>query len=670
MRLTKKQYQLVANTIRGLSMDAVQKANSGHPGLPMGAADFVSVLYLRFLRYLPNKPCWPNRDRFILSAGHGCALLYSILHLAGYDLPLDELKQFRQWGSKTPGHPEHGLTAGVETSTGPLGQGTGNAVGMALAEAMLAARFNTKGHPVVDHTTYALISDGDLMEGISHEAFSLAGHLGLGKLVCFYDDNKITIEGETKLAYSDNVKKRFQGYHWKVLEVDGHDYAAIEKALDEARKETKKPTIIIGKTLIGKGSPNLAGTAKVHGEPLGEKNVKLAKENLGLDPNKHFQVPQEVRKIFAQRTRELKAEHAKCAARRKKFRKASPAKSEELDAFLTNAIPSDLARSLPKFDPDKAVATRSASGTVLQELAKHIPNLVGGSADLAPSNKTYLNGLGDIGPGSFGARNFRFGIREHAMGAIINGLILHGGFRAFGATFYVFSDYFRPAIRLAAIMELPAIYVLTHDSFYVGEDGPTHQPVEHSASLRCMPNVTVIRPSDATETGAAWMAALKNTSGPTAILLTRQNLPTVNRKSFPAASLLEKGAYTLWQNKKGNPQLILVASGSEVSLALEAGQSLAAKTKKVIRVVSMPSWELFEKQSNAYKESVFPAKCGKRLAIEAGSGFGWDKYVGEKGIVLGMDRFGASGPYKVLAGKFGFTAPNVARAAAKLLSKA
>ncbi len=661
-------FEMVANTVRGLSIDGVQQANSGHPGLPLGAADFASVLFLKHLRHCPADPAWPDRDRFVLSAGHGCMLLYSLLHLSGYDLALEDLKQFRQYGSRTPGHPEHGVTSGVETSTGPLGQGISNAVGMALAEAMLAARFNRGERRPVDHYTYALCSDGDMMEGISHEVFSLAGHLKLNKLVVYYDFNRITIEGATDLAYSDDVRKRFEAYHWNVLEIDGHDYAAIDGALAAARRERERPTLIIGRTIIGKGSPNMAGKAESHGAPLGVEEVKATKRNLGLPEDQSFYVPAETSAIFAARRAEWQAERDRWQRGFEDWRAAAPDLAAAWDAAGDLALPADLDKLLPAFDPAKPVATRNASHTVIQALARAVPYLVGGSADLAPSTRTIMDGQGDVGPGAYAGRNFHFGIREHAMGAIMNGMALHGGFRVYGATFFVFSDYCRPAIRLAAIMRLPVIYVFTHDSFYVGEDGPTHEPVEHLAALRVMPGLTVIRPADPTETGAAWAAALKNTAGPTAILLTRQNVPVLDRAKYPPARLLEQGAYTLWQSGQGRPQFLMIASGSEVSLALEAGAVLAGEGINV-RVVSMPSWELFEHQPEKLRRKVLPPACKLRLVLEAGVGMGWEKYVGPKGRVFGLNQFGLSGPYKVLAREFGFTADNVVRIAREMLGK-
>ncbi|MFO7535929.1 MAG: transketolase [Kiritimatiellia bacterium] len=660
------EFTQVANTIRGLAMDGVQKAKSGHPGMPMGMADVAAVLYLKHLNYSPVDPSWPDRDRFVLSAGHGSMLLYSMLHLAGYDLPLDELKKFRQWGSKTPGHPEYGHTAGVETTTGPLGQGIANAVGMAIGERMLADRFNTTDCEIVNHRTYVICGDGCMMEGISHEACSLAGHLGLSKLVLIYDYNRITIEGNTSLAYSDDVRKRFEGYHWNVLEMDAHDLAQIDRTLAEARNEKERPTLIIAHSTIGKGAPKLAGSHKCHGEPLGEEEIAATKKALGLPEDQHFFVSPEVRDIFAARAKEMEKRLAKWKDLMRIYREKNPEQAGMWEVYQKGRIPSNLDQLLPVFDPAKPVATRNASGLVLQKLAKALPFLAGGAADLAPSTKTYIDGGGDIGPGSFKGVNFHFGIREHAMAALLNGLAQHGGLRVFGSTFFSFLDYCKSSVRLSAIMKLPVIYVFTHDSFYVGEDGPTHEPVEQTMSLRLIPGMTVLRPADATETSAAWIAALKHKDGPTAILLTRQNLPVIDRKAFPPANSLEKGAYILWDSAPGDPELILMATGSEVSLALEAARQLAAQCK--VRVVSMPSWEYFEKQDPAYKQSVLPDGCRKRVAIEAGSTTGWQKYTGCRGAIIGLDDYGASAPYQVLAEKYGFTPENVVRVAQELLA--
>ncbi len=650
-----KDIALAANTIRGLAMDGVQAANSGHPGMPMGAADYAACLFLKHLDYCPSQPSWPNRDRFVLSAGHGSMLIYSLLHLAGYDLPMDELKAFRQWNSLTPGHPEVGKTPGVETTTGPLGQGCANAVGMALAERMLADRFNTDDIPLVDHNTFLICSDGDLMEGLSHEAFSLAGHLGLSKLIALYDYNNITIEGSTDLAYSEDVRKRFEAYNWNVLEVDGHNLEEIDQALVDAKAQSEKPTIIIAHTHIAQGSPNVADTSGAHGSPLGADEIKATKKNLGLPEDQDFYVPEEVRASFGAKADVGKESVAAWELLLAAYQASYPDKADLWAQCQSNVMPDNLADCLPAFSD--AIATRAASGKVLQKLAEALPFLVGGSADLAPSTKTLLTDHASIGPNQFGGRNLHFGIREHAMGSMLNGMALHGGFSVYGATFFVFADYCRPAVRLAAIMKLPVIYVFTHDSFYVGEDGPTHQPVEQLASLRCIPNVTVIRPADATETGAAWVAALKNQTGPTALLLTRQNLPVIDRAAGPPADSLEKGAYTLWQSADGDPDVLLIGSGSEAALALVAAKALAGEC--CVRVVSMPSWELFEQQDAAYQAEVIPAGCPTKIAIEAGSSMGWHKYIGREGRVIGMDHFGASGPYEELEKQFGFTADNV-----------
>ncbi len=657
IKATQEELQLIGNTIRGLSIDGVQAANSGHPGMPMGMADVASVLWLKYLEHCPTNTNWADRDRFVLSGGHGSMLLYSLLHLSGYDLPLSELEQFRQWDSRTPGHPEVGHTVGVETTTGPLGQGCGNGVGMALAERMLAERFNTEEISLVDHYTYVFCGDGDMMEGISHEAFSLAGHLALNKLVVFYDDNEITIEGRTELAYSDNIKLRFKGYNWNVIEIDAHDFDQIDKAIRKARRSQDKPTLVVCKTTIGKGSPNKADTSSVHGEPLGADEVTLTKRNLGLPEDQKFYVPEAVTELFQTRLGQLKRKANKWGRTFKAYAAANPEQAAAWNAGQDSVLPEDLDAYLPPFEVGTALATRAASGKVIQGMAKAVPHLVGGSADLAPSTKTLIDDVDSILPGEFEGRNFHFGVREHAMGSLLNGLALHGGFRVFGATFFVFVDYMRPTVRLAALMNLPIIYVFTHDSFYVGEDGPTHEPVEQLASLRCIPNMTVIRPADPTETGAAWVAALKNTTGPTALLLTRQNLKVIDRSVCPAASSLEKGAYTVCQSGEGTPDVLLVASGSEVELAMDAAKELAAECN--VRVVSMPSWELFNAQSEAYRAETIPADCPTILGIEAGCSMGWERYIGSKGRMIAMDHFGASAPYKVLAEKFGFTVDNV-----------
>ncbi|HSR87620.1 MAG TPA: transketolase, partial [Pontiella sp.] len=587
---------LVANTIRGLAMDSVQAANSGHPGMPMGMADVGAVLWLRYLKHNPENPQWADRDRFILSAGHGSMLIYALLHLSGYDLPIEELQNFRQWNSKTPGHPEFGHTAGVETTTGPLGQGCSNAVGMAIAERMLQERYNTAAHKMVDHYTYVIASEGEFEEGVSHEAFSLAGNHGLGKLIVFYDQNFISIEGDTTITYTDDVQKRMEAYDWHVQEIDGHNHAEIAAAIEAARSETAKPSVIICNTRIGFGSPNKEGTGDVHGAPLGEDEVLLTKRNLGI-PEETFFVPQEARDLFAARLEDLKNIEAEWNDLYAAWAAANPALSKEWTAAMDGEIP-DLTGKLPEFEAGASIATRSASGQVIQALAKEIPYLVGGSADLSPSNNTYMKGLGDIGRNAFEGRNFHFGVRELGMAAIMNGIQLHGGFRVFGGTFLVFADYVRPAARLAALMGLPVIYVFTHDSFCVGEDGPTHQPIETCASLRMIHNMTVIRPADAAETVEAWKCALNNKTGPTSLLLTRQNLLILDRTELPSAELLSKGAYTLWQSGENDPELLMIATGSEVEMTLSAAEKLGGEGRNV-RVISMPSWELFEKQDES-----------------------------------------------------------------------
>ena len=658
--------QLVANTIRGLAIDGVQKANSGHPGMPMGMADVASVLFFQFLKHDPADPAWPDRDRYVQSGGHGSMLLYSLLHLSGYDVTMDDLKSFRQWGSRTPGHPEYGHTSGVETTTGPLGQGCGNAVGMALAEAMLAARFNQPGHTIVDHYTYVQCGDGDLMEGISHEAFSLAGHLGLHKLIAFYDSNRITIEGDTNLAYSDDVRKRFEGYGWNVLEVNGHDQAAIAQALQQARTELKRPTMVITHTKIGFGCPELEGSHETHGSPLGAEHVRSTKKNLGLPEDQSFYVPDDVRRMMQECRAGWQQQRADWQKRFDAYAAAFPELAAQWKQSQAGELPADLEQQLPSFDPAKPVATRAASGKVLQSLAKAIPHLVGGSADLAPSTSTFLKDLGEVGPHAYAGRNFHFGIREHGMVALLNGLILHRGFLAFGATFLVFADYCRPSLRLAALMGVPTITVFTHDSIFLGEDGPTHQAVEHLASLRIIPNMTVIRPADANETAQAWLAALRLRTGPTCLILSRQNLPILDRAVCAPASGVQQGAYVLWE-QGGTPSLILMASGSEVALALEAGQRLA-KEGHAVRVVSMPSWELFARQPAEVRESVLPAACTKRVAVEASLSFGWERHLGAHGRMVAVDRYGASAPASVLAEKYGITVAKVMETAQAVLN--
>ena len=655
--------QLCVNTIRTLAMDAVEKAKSGHPGMPMGAAAMAYVLWTRFLKHNPADPTWPDRDRFVLSAGHGCMLLYSLLHLTGYDLPLEELKQFRQWGSRTPGHSEYRKTPCVETTTGPLGQGFATGVGMAIAERMLAARFNRPGHTIVDHYTYAIVSDGDLMEGVASEAASLAGHLRLGKLIYLYDDNKITIEGSTDLAFSENVAERFEAYGWHVQRVDGNDLQAVETALRAAQAEERRPSLIIARTHIAYGSPNKQDSPEAHGAPLGEEEVRLTKQALGWPTDEPFYTPEAALAHFRRALQAGSAAQAAWQARFAAYEKAYPELAAEWRRVMSGELPEGWEKHLPVFEPSAGpMATREASGKVLNALAPHIPELVGGSADLAPSNLTYLAGMGDFQAANRGGRNLHFGVREHAMGAILSGMALHGGLKPYGGTFLVFSDYMRPAMRLAAMMELPVIYVLTHDSIGLGEDGPTHQPVEHLASLRAIPHLTVIRPADATETVAAWKVALEHRSGPVVLALSRQKLPIIDRSIYAAADGLARGAYVLADASLSHVDLILIATGSEVHLALEARTVLEQRGIGT-RVVSMPSWELFDAQPREYQEAVLPPQVTARLAIEAGVGQGWCRYVGQQGDVVSLERFGASAPYKVLLKEFGFTVDNVVQRA-------
>jgi transketolase len=656
------------NTIRFLAVDAVQQANSGHPGMPMGAAPMAYVLWTKFLRHSPRNPGWPDRDRFVLSAGHGSMLIYSLLHLSGYDLSLDEIKNFRQWKSKTPGHPEYGDTPGVETTTGPLGQGFASGVGMAIAERHLAARYNRPGHTVVDHYTYAMVSDGDLMEGISHEAASLAGHLKLGKLVYLYDDNHISIEGGTDLAFTENRLDRFASYDWHVQQVaNGNDLGAIEKALEAARDETDRPSLIAVRTSIGFGSPNRQDTAKAHGEPLGDEERMLTKENLGWPQEPLFYIPDEVLAHFRQSvTRGLALEESWTASFRN-YLAAFPEEGIRFEKQLKGELPSDWDADIPVFPADpKGKATRVSSGIVLNAIGNNVPALMGGSADLAPSNKTLIESENGFQAGSYDQRNIHFGVREFGMTGVLNGMALHGGFIPYGGTFLIFSDYMRPAIRLACLMKQHVIYVLTHDSIGLGEDGPTHQPVEHLASLRAMPNLVVLRPADANETAEAWKFAVKNNRGPTLLALTRQSVPTLDRSIFAPANLLHRGGYTL-KDTDTTPDVLLLASGSEIKLALAAAETLADEGTAA-RVVSMPSWELFDAQPEEYRKTVLPENVSARIAIEAGATQGWHKYVGADGRVIGLDHFGASAPMDDLYTNFGITAESVVQAARELLN--
>ncbi len=650
---------LVATTLRMLSIDGVQKANSGHPGLPLGAADIATVLWGHYLKHNPADPQWFNRDRFILSAGHGSMLLYSLLHVFGYPMPLEELQRFRQWESATPGHPEYDPERGVEMTTGPLGQGISTAVGMALAERILADRFNKPDFPIVDHYTFVLASDGDLMEGVSHEAASLAGHLGLGKLIVFYDDNHISIDGPTDLAFSDDVITRFKGYGWHTQRANGHNFASIDKALKAALAETARPSIIACRTHIGYKSPK-QDDAGVHGAPLGEENVLKTKKAFRWPTEPAFYVPPEIKPYVdevKERGGKSQEEWMNLWGR---YQKQFPAEAEQLQRIMKGDLPKDWEDALPKFPADKPVATRVASGKVLEAIAPHLESLVGGSADLTPSNNTKPKDAKVIRRGDFSGSYIHFGVREHGMGAIMNGLALHG-FRPYGGTFLVFSDYMRPAIRLAALMGLPVIYVFTHDSIGLGEDGPTHQPVEHAMALRAMPNLVVIRPADANETAVAWKVALERRTGPTALLLTRQGVPIITED----AKGLEKGAYVLSEAEGGQPQMILVASGSEVSLALGAKDRLA-QDGIAVRVVSMPSFELFDQQPLDYQKTIFLEKV-PTLAIEAGVSLGWYKYLPKNSKVISLERFGASAPDKVVFAQLGFTVENVIETAKGLL---
>lgn len=661
--------ELCVNTIRTLSIDGVQKANSGHPGMPMGMADAAYVLWTQFLRHNPGNPDWADRDRFVLSAGHGSMLLYSLLHLTGYDLPLEQLKLFRQWGSLTPGHPEYGLTPGVETTTGPLGQGFANGVGMAIAEAFLAATFNRPGHEIVNHYIYAICSDGDLMEGISHEAASLAGHMKLGKLIYLYDDNHISIDGSTDLAYTEDRMKRFDAYGWHTQQIDGHNREAVAAAIKAAQAVTDKPSIIACRTTIGFGSPNKANTAKVHGEALGPDEVKLTKQAYGWDPDKEFYIPDEALAHFRQALDRGARWEAEWKERLEAYAQAYPQEAEQFRRALSGELPEGWEEALPVFPADaKGMATRAASGQVLNTLAPVIPTLIGGSADLAPSNNTFLKGYPVFANQSYAGRNFHFGVREHGMAAALNGMAVHGGVLPYGATFLVFSDYCRPAIRLAALSHFPTIFVFTHDSVGLGEDGPTHQPVEHLAVLRAIPNLIVIRPADANETAQAWKVALEKRDGPVLLALTRQTLPVYDRSKMGDAAGVLKGAYVLLDAGRVYPDVILIATGSEVQLAVEAHAKLAEQGIAA-RVVSMPSWELFQQQSEEYRDTVLPPTVKARVAIEAAVPMGWERWVGAQGVVIGLDHFGASSPYKTIFQHFGFTTDNVVLRALETIDK-
>ncbi|MDQ7817416.1 MAG: transketolase [Melioribacteraceae bacterium] len=646
--------KLAANTIRILAAEGVQKANSGHPGMPMGMADVATILWTEFLKHNPDDPKWVNRDRFVLSAGHGSMLIYSLLHLSGYDCTIDDLKSFRQWGSRTAGHPEYGHLPGVETTTGPLGQGFGNGIGMAIASKMLSARFgeNLFGNNYI----YAICGDGDLMEGVSSEAASIAGHLKLGNVIYFYDDNGITIEGHTDLTFSEDVGKRFESYGWQVLRADAYNHDEIRKAIVAAQNEKNRPSIIITKSLIGYGSPNKFNTHEVHGAPLGKDELLATKKNLNWPEDKEFYVPKEVAGLFAFRKEEMNKVYLNWQKEFDEWKKSNAEKASLFDKYINQTLPENLEEELLAAVPKEPNATRTLSSKVIQKIAQIVPNFIGGSADLAPSTNTMMNGFDAISPGKFEGRNFHFGIREHGMGAILNGITLYPGFKAFGATFFVFSDYMRPTIRLAAIMQIPVIYVFTHDSIFVGEDGPTHQPVEHLAVLRAIPNSTVFRPADGIETAIAWAFALRHKDGPISLILSRQKIEAFEReKDFKPEDVL-KGAYIISKGNKEKLDLVIAASGSEVPIAADAKKLLPELS---IRVVSIPSREVFDKQSNDYKEKIFPADVPV-VVIEAATMTGWGDLFRQKLLTIGMTGFGASGPYKTLAEKFGFTPQHVA----------
>ena len=677
--------QPCVNAIRMLSVDAVEKAKSGHPGAPMGLAPTAYLLWTRFMKYNPRNPSWPDRDRFVLSAGHGSMLLYSMLYLTGYDVPLDQIKQFRQWGSLTPGHPERELTPGVETTTGPLGQGFGNGVGMAIAEAYLAARYNRLGFEVVSHFTYGIVSDGDLMEGVASEAASLAGHLKLGKLIYLYDNNHISLAASTDLTFTEDCAKRFEAYGWHTQAVeDGNDLEALDRALRAARTETARPSLILVRTHIGFGSPGKQDTFEAHGAPLGEEEVKLTKQKLGWPAEPPFFIPDEALAHFRESVTKGQRAEAEWKERFSAYVRKFPAVAGELEQALRGELPAGWEESIPDFPADaKGLATRVASGKVLNAIAPKLPTLIGGSADLNPSTHTVLQKLGDFespertfadsqgsagGGFSYAGRNLHFGVREHGMGAACNGMAAHGGIIPFGSTFLIFSDYMRPSIRLAALMELGVIYVFTHDSVGLGEDGPTHQPIEQLAALRAIPRLVVIRPGDANETAVAWRVAIETRDRPVALALTRQNVPTLDRTQFAAAAGLRRGAYVLADPPDGRPDLVLIGTGSEVSLAVAAREKLSER-KIQARVVSMPSWELFDLQPREYRDSVLPASIKRRVAVEAALPQGWHRYVGDGGDVIGIERFGASAPGNVVMEKLGFTVNHVVERALALLER-
>ncbi len=658
---------LAINTIRTLSMDAVQKANSGHPGLPMGAAPMAYALWMNHLRFNPKNPSWANRDRFVLSAGHGSMLLYALLHLTGFDVSLNELKNFRQWGSSTPGHPEYGDTAGVETTTGPLGQGAATAVGLALAETYLAHYFNRRGYPVVNHCTYALVSDGDLMEGVCIEASALAGHWGLGKLIFLYDDNQVTLDGETAMTFTEDIPQRYQSMGWQVISIaDGNDISAISQAIEAAQSVKEQPSLIAIRTIIGYGSPNKQGTSAAHGSPLGEDEVKLAKEALGWPSEDSFFIPGDALEHFRSAIDKGAAAEAEWNAMYDAWRSAYPQLAIEWDRAMAGRFAPGWREQLPRWTNEQKIATRNAGGDALNALARFAPTMIGGDADLAGSTKTLIQGAKHSGHKLAAARNLRFGVREHGMGAIVNGLALHGGIvKPYSATFFTFSDYMRPAIRLGALMDIPTVYVFTHDSIGLGEDGPTHQPVEHLMALRAMPNLYVFRPADATETVGAWAAAAE-LNHPAAIVLSRQALPVLVGNDEGIHEGVSRGAYVLSEHESGEIDAIIMASGSEVAIALDAADLLDEEDIRV-RVVSMPCWECFEAQDDDYRESVLPASVTRRVSVEAGVTLGWTKYIGTEGIAIGVDRFGASAPYAKIYEAYGLTPGHVAEAVNSLL---
>jgi transketolase len=656
------------NTMRTLAIDAIETAKSGHPGAPMGLAPAAYVLWTRILKHNPQNPGWPDRDRFVLSGGHASMMLYSLLYLCGYDLNLDDIKNFRQWESKTPGHPEYGQTPGVETTTGPLGQGFANAVGMAMAEQHLASRFNRDSHEIINHHTFVMCGDGDLMEGVASEAASLAGHLGLAKLICIYDDNKVTIEGSTDIAFTEDVALRFKAYNWHVQRVeDGNDLGAIQTAIETAKEHNAKPSLIILRTHIAYGSPNKQDSCEAHGAPLGDEEVRLTKECLGCPIDEVFCVPDQVLEHFSKVIEKGSKAESLWRQNFDTYRQEYPDLAQHYNDALNDVLPQGWDSGIPAFSSTDTIATRAASGKVLNALSEKLLTLIGGSADLAPSNNTLIQSSHDFQKAAYGGRNIRFGVREHAMGAVLSGMALHRGLRPYGGTFLVFADYLRPSIRLAAMMKLPLIYIFTHDSVAVGEDGPTHQPVEHLASLRAIPGLTVIRPADANETAAAWRRAIQNTAGPTALILSRQKLPILDASLGDFNNGLSNGAYILADSNR-KLDIILIASGSEVHIVLDAKQKLSEKGISA-RVVSMPSWELFELNSQEYKDTVLPPNITTRVAVEAGITMGWERYTGGGDGIIGLNRFGASAPGGTVMQQFGFTADNVVNKVMEILKK-